>query len=178
MAELQTLARPYARAVFEHAVAGNELAPWSEALARAAALAGDDVARPLLGHPRVSAAQQIGLFEAALGPQAPAGALNLVRVLVENRRLAALPAIAQTYEALRAEHERRSTVSITSASELDDARQQAIAAVLAKRLGTSVDVSWRVDPELIGGAVIAAGDLVIDGSVRGELDRLRARLTH
>ena len=99
------------------------------------------------------------------------------RLLVENGRLAALPAIAEQFEQLRAEAEARVDVEITSAVEVPTAQQQQLADAVKKRLQREVAIRWSTDPELIAGALIRAGDLVIDGSVRGELDRLQTVLT-
>src|SRR5690606_37690438 len=97
-------------------------------------------------------------------------------LLVENGRLKAAPAIAGQFEALRAEAESRVDVEITSAAAIDKAQQDRLVAAIGKRLAREVAVEWKTDPALIAGAVIRAGDMVIDGSVRGELERLQTTL--
>lgn len=172
MSEQATLARPYARAVFDLARDGGDFAPWSEALnALAAAVESDEVA-VLIGHPALTRAQLGEALVEAL-KDADEAVRNLVRLLAENGRLRLVPAIRDGYEALRAEAESRIDVQVVTASEADEALRKDLAAAIGKRLAREVDVSWAVDETLIGGAVIRAGDTVIDGSVAGELDRLR-----
>ena len=103
---------------------------------------------------------------------------NLLSLLVENRRLNTAPAIAEQYEALRAAAENRVDVDVVSASELSQAQQDKLSAALAKRLGRDVRLSCSVDAELLGGAVLKAGDLVIDGSLKADLQRLASAVTH
>ena len=172
MSEQATLARPYARAVFELAREGGDFAAWSEALAALSeAVAAPEVAA-LIGHPALTRAQLGEAFAEALkGASAPVR--NLVRLLAENGRLRLLPAIRDGYEALRAEAEGRVDVRVTTAVEADEAIRGALAEAIARRLARKVNVSWSVDASLLGGALIRAGDTVIDGSVVGELERLR-----
>ena len=102
---------------------------------------------------------------------------NLLRLLSENNRLKLAPMIAGQFEALRAEAERRVDVEITSAAAIPEAQQKALTDAVRKRLDRDVSVEWKTDPELIAGAVVRAGDLVIDGSVSGELAQMRHALT-
>lgn len=182
MAELRTLARPYAEAIFELARASDELASWSEALDTLAAIAAnDDVAR-LVGNPGVRDADLADAIvaiagEALSGPGA-GKAENLVRLLAENDRLGLLPEIAAQYAHLRAEAENRVDVEVRTAQELGDSQREALAQALEKRLARQVSLSYVLDEDLIGGAVVRAGDLVIDGSVRAQLARLVQNLAH
>lgn len=177
MAELSTTARPYAKAVFEIAQAEGSLASWSQTLAD---LAGA-VTMPALGaalrHPSLKRAEQadllIAVFKGSLSPQAS----NLVRLLAENGRLGLLPQVAEQFETLKDESERRVEVEITTAAPVDAAQQTALVDAIGKRLSRSLDVSWQVDESLIAGARIRAGDLVIDGSFAGELSRMQTALT-
>ncbi len=175
MAELQTLARPYARAAFTVAREAKALADWGTVLERLAQAARDEKMASLIGHPAVPAQTLVDMLSELA--KAGDGAVNLLRVLAENRRLGLLPAIAEEFAQLRNAYEQLCQVDIRSASELAEAQRDGFTAALKKRLGAEVSVQWTVDPELIGGAVVAAGDLVIDGSVQGELNRLRAGLT-
>lgn len=177
MADFSTLARPYAKAVFELARDAKAFAPWSEALDALAALVSDPGVARLIGHPALTRSELAQTLAQALSGKLPADAVSLVRLLVENGRLAALPAIAEQFEQLRAEAEARVDVEITSAVEVPTAQQQQLADAVKKRLQREVAIRWSTDPELIAGALIRAGDLVIDGSVRGELDRLQTILT-
>lgn len=177
MADYSTQARPYAKAVFELARDAKAFPAWSEALGALSKLvAAPEVAR-LVGHPALTRTELAGVFTQALGGKLSSEAVALVRLLVENGRLRALPAIADQYEQLRAEAEARVDVEITSAAEVPQAQQQQLAAAVKKRLQRDVAISWKTDADLIAGALIRAGDLVIDGSVRGELDRLQTALT-
>ena len=112
----------------------------------------------------------------ATGKRLDKDAANLVRLLSENHRLVLLPEIAALYEALRAQAEGRVEAEVISASAVSDAQLKDIAAALKKRLGRDIDLSTRIDPALIGGIVIRAGDLVIDGSVQGKLRALANHL--
>ena len=126
----------------------------------------------LIGHPALTRAQ-LGEALAEALKDADAAVRNLVRLLAENGRLRLVPAIRDEYESLRADAESRIDVQVVTASEADEALRASLAEAIAKRLEREVKVSWSVDEALIGGAVIRAGDTVIDGSVAGELDRLR-----
>jgi F-type H+-transporting ATPase subunit delta len=177
MADYSTQARPYAKAVFELARDARTFAAWSEALAALAELVSAPELARLIGHPALTRTELAGAFTQALGGKLSAEAVALVRLLVENGRVRTLPAIAAQFEQLRAEAEARVDVEITSASAVPQAQQQQLAAAVGKRLQRDVAITWKTDAELIAGARIRAGDLVIDGSVRGELDRLRTALT-
>ncbi|MDB5986390.1 MAG: synthase subunit delta [Nevskia sp.] len=176
MAELQSLARPYAKAVFELARETNALPAWSQTLATLALTASDAQVVAEIGNPRFSRGDAAKLIIGALGERLNAQAQNLVRLLAENHRIALLPALATEFEALKAEAEKRVEVDITTASEIDSAQKQSLASAIGKRLSREVEVTWNTDASLIAGAVIRAGDLVIDGSVADELTQLRHSL--
>lgn len=177
MAEKTTLARPYAQAAFEIAQSKGALARWSEVLAAAAAIASHQDMRALIGNPRVTKDQLVRLFLEIGGAQFDEPAQNFVRLLAENDRLGLLPEIAALYETLRAEAEKKVEAQVVSAFPLDDAQQNQIVVALKRRLGRDVALKTSVDPALVGGAVIRAGDLVIDGSVNGHLANLTAALS-
>ncbi len=177
MAELSTLARPYANAVFELAKAEKKLADWSGLLRGVADAVRDPRVAGAIGHPSVGRGQLADLLIEGLGKAASDEAKNLLRLLSEYNRLKLAPAIAEQFEQLRAEYESRVDVEIVSASPIDAAQQQALVAAVKKKLQREVQVEWKTDPHLIAGALIRAGDTVIDGSVSGELTRLRQTLT-
>lgn len=176
MAELSTLARPYAKAVFELAQAQGKLADWSDTLAAISTVASTSEVQALLGSPLVTDAKLSELVVEA-GKLDEAGA-NLVRLLASNGRLNTAGQIAEQYEAMRAEAESRVDVEVASANELSADQQAKLASALAKRLGREVRLDCRIEPEMLGGAVIRAGDLVIDGSLQAELQRLSHTLAH
>ncbi len=176
MAELSQLARPYAKAVFELARSANDFAGWSGCLAALASLVQDPSVAPLLNHPKVTRATLVDAISQGLkGTQGDAGR-NLVRLLVENGRLTAAPQIAEQFEAMRAEAEQTVEVEITAAVDVPEAQRSTLVKAIGERLARQVQVQWHTDPELIAGAVIRAGDLVIDGSAKGELARLQTVL--
>lgn len=179
MAELTTLARPYARAIFDLTSDDASRSKWSEQLARLAEVVSHEEMRTLVGNPRIEADELAELVCEAAGKEAAGDeGRNLVRLLVANRRLAVLPRIAELYEQLRAEAEHVIDVEVISATPLDKAQQDKIASALGKRLGREVRLHCREDEEVLGGVIIRAGDLVIDGSVRGQLERLSGALVH
>lgn len=173
--ERSTLARPYAEAVFRLALERKTLKQWSEMLQLAAAVTADPQVAKLIDNPRVARDRFTAFFLDIGGKKFDKDAANFVRLLSENHRLALLPEIASLYELLRAQAEGRVEAEVISASAVSDAQLKDIAAALKQRLGRDIDLSTRIDPALIGGIVIRAGDLVIDGSVQG---KLRALATH
>jgi F-type H+-transporting ATPase subunit delta len=178
MAEKVTIARPYARAAFAHAREHNELPRWSELLAAAAALVQDKRVAALLTSPRVSPQELTDLISDAGGVGRDDLARNFLGTLAQNRRLALLPEIAAMYETLRADVENVADVHVTSAVPLDEAQRLRLAAALKTRLKRDVRLHCDVDAALVGGAVVRSGDLVIDGSLKGRLDRLATEMTH
>lgn len=178
MAEKATIARPYARAAFEHAQSTGQFAQWSDALAVAAAIASDPQVSRLLGHPRVTAEQLVQLIADVAGSRMIAPVRNFVATLAENHRVGLLPQIAQQYEALRAAAENVADVQVVSAVVLTEAQQQRLTQALQKKLKHSVRLHCSVDAALLGGAVIQYGDLVIDGSLKARLQRLTAAISN
>lgn len=177
MAEKSTIARPYAKALFEHALGQKKLGAWSGALARLASVASDERVRKLLVSPHVTPAELADLFIAIGGEGMDEQGSNFVRTLAANRRLGFLPEIAAIFERLKAESENTVDVTVISAAPLDAEQQKKYAAALQKRLKREVRLHCEVDPTLLGGAILRADDLVIDGSLRGRLERLSAEVT-
>ena len=174
MAERLTIARPYAKAVFALAHAGKRRPQWSAALGIAASVVTDVRVAALLGNPGVSAEQLVSLITGVGGAAFDESARNFIRTLAANKRLGFLPEIATRYERLRAEAERTVDVTVTSAVELSAAQQQHYTDAMRKRLDREVRLHCKLDPSLLGGAVVQADDLVIDGSVRAGLTQLAA----
>ena len=179
MAELATTARPYARAAFATAGAASQLAEWSAFLSRAAAVVRDPQALPLIGNPRVSLPELVDfLLQIATDgkPSAEQAAQqrNFLQLLADNRRLKLLPEIAAQFEVLRSEAERIADVDVISAQELTAEQSKKLQAVLERRLGLAVRLLPQVDKSLVGGAIVRYGDFVVDGSLRGRIERLGA----
>jgi F-type H+-transporting ATPase subunit delta len=177
MAERTTTARPYAKAIFALARKGNKLAETSAGLIRSAEVVADPRVRALLGSPHVSAAQLAELVNGVAGDSLDENGRNFVSLLAQNRRLGFLPEIAALYEQMKAEVENAVDVEVTAASPLSADQESRYAAALQKKLGRSVRLRTKVDGSLLGGAVLKAGDLVIDGSIKGRLERLATELT-
>ena len=179
MADNNTIARPYATAIFELANDAGELKAWSESLAIAGQLLADRGLVEYLGNPQFDDAQRLdflsGLFAKA-GATTLAGkdhkGTNFLKLLIEYRRIRVMPEIATHFELKKAAVENTVDATVTSASKLTDKQVAEIAASLKKRLGREVKIETKLDENLIGGAVIRAGDVVIDGSLRARLEGL------
>lgn len=176
MAENVTIARPYAEAVFALADATSTLGRWSQTLAVMAAVAANPELRAVSGNPNVSADQVYGLFAGACGDLSTE-AQNLLRVLIENGRLATLPEIRSIYEELKNAREGVVEAFVTSAYPLDSGQLSALVADLERRFKRKVKPQVAVDAALIGGVRTQVGDEVIDGSVRGKLAAMAVALT-
>lgn len=175
MAEVSTIARPYAEAVFALADKAGALQSWSDTLARLAAVAQTPELEPLFGNPKVTSAQFVNVFAAAASNM-PAEARSLLALLADNKRLEALPAVREQFEALKAEREGAVDALIVSAYALEGAELTALVADLERRFKRKIRPQVEIDAELIGGARITVGDKVIDGSVRGKLEAMNAGL--
>ncbi len=176
MADRATVARPYARAAFAHAREAGDLASWSKLLGNAAAAVADPRVERLLGHPHVTDDELVELLAGIAGKAASEEGRNFLRTLAKNRRLGHLPEIGAHFEKLRAEVENVVDVEVVAAREIAAPQQKKLAAALTKRLGREVRMQTRIDETLLGGAIVRAGDLVIDGSLNGRLLRLGSAL--
>lgn len=176
MAEIETLARPYAEAVFALAEEQQALPKWSQMLDLLVEVASDDRIAALAVDPRVSPVQLTGLLLDIGGASLSDDAKNVVRLLVQNDRVTLLPAIAAQFEQLKADAEGVVEVEAIAAFELNSEQTKQITQSVQQKLGREVKLHTSVDKALIGGVIIRAGDLVIDGSVRGHLYDLAAQL--
>ena len=167
-----TIARPYADALFARAVETDSLDQWSDMLELLATAARDPALSGLIASPKLDTSQMTDLMLDIGGNRLNAEGQNLVRLLTSNHRLSVLPDIATLYEARKAEHEGTLDVQVTSAFELMPAQEQQLADALKRKLGREIRITSEQDPELIGGFRLSAGDMVIDGSVSGQIGKL------
>ncbi len=172
-AELPTIARPYARAAFSYALdVDGGLAKWSRMLALLAAAVKEPLVEAAIENPMLSADQEAELLERVLGDELDDNAKNFIAVLAEYDRLALLPTVSETFEILKANHEKTIEVDVTSAFEVSDAEATQLSDVLKAKLQRDVNLHTAVDKNLLGGVVIRAEDNVFDNSVRGKLAKL------
>ena len=176
MADYTTSARPYARAVYALATEASTIDGWSEALALMAAVASDPAMRDMLDKPQLSKPQKGELMLKVLSDRLDQHQQNLVRLLAENGRLRALPEVAHQFESFRAEAEGKVEAEVISAFDLTSEQEQAITATLKSKLGRDVSITTRTDESLIGGVIIKAGDTIIDGSMKSQLESLALSL--
>lgn len=175
-AEATTVARPYAEAVFKRATETGKLDLWSEMLELLAAVVRDPAMAGLIANPKLDKARKGELLVEIGGGRLSEEGQNLVRLLARNGRLGVVPEIAALYERLKSEHEGAIDVLVSAAFAVSAAQEQSLADALRRKLGRDVRISTERDPGLIGGVRIRAGDLVIDGSVQGQLTQLANQL--
>lgn len=176
MATINTLARPYAKAAFEFAGAAKQADAWSNMLALAAAFVESPEVIAQLRNPALTSERKAQLLAELCAERIDESFCNFVMALGENDRLEVLPTVRDQFELLKAEAERSIEVEIETAHELSAEQLQTLAAALSKRLDRTVQPTPVINPALIGGLIIRAGDLVIDGSVRGKLNQLAEAL--
>ena len=179
MADFDTAARPYARAIFELASDEGKLQQWQDNLELAASIAVDADMQATIVQPAILASELATLFQSVIegaGVKGDADFNNLIALLAENGRLTALPAIATVFATLKQEAEGKIEVLVRAAQELSAEQQDKIATSMAKRLGKEVSITTEIDSSLIAGAIVTAGDLVIDGSASGRMEKLTIAL--
>jgi len=181
MSDFETAAHPYSKAIFELAAETKSLAEWSEVLQLAALVASNDEMQAAIASPSILDSQLSELFievmsSAEGAPEINQQTKNMVKLLAENGRLPALPAIAAGFEELKQQAEGTVEVKVTSARKLTAKQEKEMAKNLKQRLGKEINISSEIDQSLIAGAIIQAGDLVIDGSARGRLNKLTSAL--
>jgi len=176
MADKTTIARPYAKAAFAEARADSMLGAWSDALHTAATVVDDPRVHSLIDDPHVTTEQLAKLVLDIAGANLGEHGRNFVETLAEARRLNCLPEIAALFDIYKDDAEGIADVTVTSAAPLDARQQQSLTVAMTRRLKREVRLHCTTDPELLGGAVLRSGDLVIDGSVRGRLERIANEL--
>lgn len=176
MIEPTTLARPYARAAFQFAVDNTAVDVWYEALQLLTAVVVEPSVACILDDPASTAVQRAETVSAVLGDDAPVGLAQFIAVLAENHRLSLTGEVTRLFAELKASLDAATNVTLTSAFDVDDATVEILSSALKAKLGKTVDMTVKTDSTLLGGAIIRAGDLVIDGSVRGRLHKLATAL--
>lgn len=171
MSELTTIARPYAKAAFDFAVEANKIDAMQAQLVFASEVTKNDTVKTLLSG--ATAAETVSnLFIKICDEQLDLNGQNLIKLMAENERLTALPDVVSLFAEFRAEYEKTAEVDVLSAVELSSDQQTKLAASLEKRLAKKVKLNCIIDTTVVGGLVIKSGDMVIDSTVRGKLDRL------
>jgi len=171
-----TLARPYARAAFQFAVDNGAVDSWHEALVTVAAVVAEPSVAKVVDDPATTASQRAQTVATVLGDDLPTGDTQFVSVMAENHRLTLATEVATLFAELRSALDAAANVTVTSAFDVADATIEQLAASLTTKLGKTVEITVETDASLIGGAIIRAGDMVIDGSVRGRLHKLATAL--
>lgn len=172
MAEISTLARPYAQAIFNLANANNTLKAWSDTLALLSEVAANESMIEVISNPDVSSEQTVSLFLDVCKDNLDEQGINLVKLAAENDRLEIFPHIAESFEVMRAEEEGSIEAQVTSAYAVNATQKKSIAAALKEKLGREVTIKTNTDKSLLGGVIIRAGDIVIDGSVKTQLEKI------
>ncbi len=172
MAEASTLARPYAQAIFNLALADNTLKVWSDTLTLLKEVAADESITEIITNPEVSGKRVVSLFADICKDQLDEQGMNFLKVAAQNGRLELLPYIADSFEAMRAEQEGSIEAQVISAYAVNATQKKSIAEALKKKLGREVTITTKTDKSLLGGVIIRAGDIVIDGSVKTQLEKI------
>ena len=176
MADNASIARPYAKAVFDLAQETNTFSEWSIALLRLADISNDDDFSALINDPRIEEARVTELLNELCKDVLPQGGDNLVTLLVQNDRTSALTDIEQQFSALVAKAQASINAEVITAMALNEEQKSSLVSALQARLGLKVNLEETVDATVVGGAIVKAGDLVIDGSAKGRIEKLTTAL--
>lgn len=178
MSGMITLARPYAKAIFEYALAEDKLTLWSQVLNDLALLVRDKEGARFLRNPNVTKTQQVELLQTSILKTPPSAIQenvnNLLELLARNKRIFLIPDIAFLFDQLRAENQKTMLVKVRSYSKLTTEQEKKLKETLTKRLKCEITLDIKIDSSLIGGAIIQTNNLVIDGSVKTQLDKLHS----
>lgn len=176
MAELMTIARPYAEAVFTVAKEEGELNAWSESLANIATIVSDETMQAFMSNPETTDAQVAEVINAVLGGKAEKELDNLLIVMSENKRLQALPFVSELFEVMKAEEEKKVRATVISARAATVEQKKKLSAALNAKFDAEVEITYEEDPSLIAGIKIIVGDWAIDGSALSQLKKLGAAI--
>ncbi len=176
MAELMTIARPYAEAVFALALEEKKMDEWSEQMANLATIASDEAMQEMLSSPAFSADQIVSVFEDVMGDNLTAGGKNLLAMMAENKRLAALSSVSEMFESLKAAEEKKVRATVISARKVTAEQKKKLSAALNAKFDAEVEIEYEVEKDLISGIKIKVGDWAVDGSAVSQLNKLGAAI--
>lgn len=176
MAELMTIARPYAEAAFAFAKEKEQLAAWSEQLTNLATIASDEAMSAMLVNPSYTADNIISVFESVMGDSLTKECRNLLMVMAENKKLTAIIKVSEAFESLKANEEGRILATVTSARKATVEQKKILSAALNAKFDAEVEITYEEDSSLIAGIKIKVGDWAIDGSAISQLNKLGAAI--
>ena len=176
MAELATIARPYAEAAFALARENGALPKWADTMATLASVSVDAKVSAAVDNPKLSVAQKQAMFAALLGDKLDAGATSFINVLLEADRVKLLPQINEHFQSLKRDNDNVARATIVSAFALTEQQRDELKGALAKRYGRQIEAVEEVDATLLGGAKIIVGDQVIDRTVIGQLNKMSRQI--
>lgn len=172
----KTMARPYAKAIFELAVQKEQLQSWKEFLLEVKAIITQPEIETLLNHPQLTASRLYDILSQALNIDTDGEFANLLRILTSQNRIALLPLIVDEFVHYKEEYQNTLNIHVTVAQDLSDDEYERLQQVLSQYFHKTIYMKTNVDPDILGGAIIYAKDLVIDGSGKGRLNQLQERL--
>jgi len=178
MAELMTIARPYAEAAFDLAKEKNSLGAWSETLSNLATVASDEAMVAMIKNPAYSDENKIDVFKSVMGEGLSAEAANLLSIMAENGRLITLPEVAETFNQLKAEEEKVVRATVYTARKLTQEQTKKLSAALNAKFDAEVEIEAVVDADLLSGIKIKVGDWAVDGTAISQLTKLGAAIAH
>ncbi len=176
MAQLMTIARPYAEAVYSLAKEEGDVAAWSEELANLSIISQDDAMVAMIKNPKYSADNIVSVFTDVMGNNLTTKGKNLLVTMARNKRLAALSDVAEVFETLRAKDEKRVRATVISAQTVTDEQKKILSAALNAKFDAEVEITYEEDSSLIGGIKIKVDDWAIDGSAITQLKKLGAAI--
>ena len=176
MAELATIARPYAEAAFALAREGGALPKWADTMATLASVSADAKVAAAVDNPKLSVAQKQSMFTTLLGDKLDVGTTSFINVLLDADRVKLLPQINEHFQALKRDNDNVARATIVSAFPLTEQQRDELKGALAKRYGRQIEAIEEVDATLLGGAKIIVGDQVIDRTVVGQLNKMSRQI--
>lgn len=176
MAQLMTIARPYAEAIFALSQESNNLAAWSEELANLATISQDDAMAAMIKNPAYTNDQIVSVFTDVMGDNLTTEGKGLLAAMASNKRLGALTDVSEVFETLKAQAEKRVRATVVSARKATVEQKKKLSAALNAKFDAEVEITYEVDASLVGGIKVIVGDWAIDGSAQAQLNKLGAAI--